>query len=128
MFVLDTTETLGDVLVVWAVDFPSSVVLSKMEIANRIRLLLPKNTLPPNLVIGDFNMTGRSSAIDTIFPDLTDASKTAGSGLMASFPMEFPLYHIDHILVSKDLISVNYELVNPHIGRHRIQIAEIKSN
>lgn len=125
-FVLDTTAVLGQPLVLWAVDFPSSLSQSKMDIARRInRLLQTIETEPPDIVIGDCNMTRNSFALRSIFPDLRDAATLSGSGLLASFPIEFPLYHIDHILVGSQLNSIYYELVNPHIGRHRIQIAEI---
>ncbi len=125
-FILDTTTVLGQPLVIWAVDFPSSLSQSKMDIARRInRLLQTIETEPPDIVIGDCNMTRNSFALQSIFPDLQDAATLSGTGLLASFPIKFPLYHIDHILMGNQFRSIYYELVNPHIGRHRIQIAEI---
>tara|TARA_B100000959_G_scaffold286753_1_gene367028 strand:+ start:584 stop:1513 length:930 start_codon:yes stop_codon:yes gene_type:complete len=124
-FVLDTTEILGNVLVVWAVDLPSSLDISKMEIANRVlRLLKSVDTLKPDIVIGDFNMTRNSAAILTMFPKLYDAADTAGNGILASFPLQFPIYHIDHILLTSQLCATNYSLINPHVGRHRIQVLD----
>ncbi|MDP7006363.1 MAG: hypothetical protein QF718_09160 [Phycisphaerales bacterium] len=126
-FVLDTTEVLGDVLVIWAVDFPSSPFISKMEIANRVlRLLQSVDTIKPDVVIGDFNMTRNSAAIRTLFPKLHDASDTAGTGILTSFPVEFPLFHIDHILIRHSLRATHYSLINPHIGRHRIQVLDFE--
>jgi hypothetical protein len=126
-FTLDTKDVLGEILTLWAIDLPSSVSISKISIANRVRRLLPEDVVKPDLVIGDFNMTNRSTAISTMFPALIDAS-TKGSGLLASYPMEFPIYHIDHILFNKWLQVIGYRFINPRIGRHRIQIAEIKAN
>ena len=128
-FILDTTEVLGDVLVVWGIDLPSSIWDSKMDVAYRVqRLLQTIEHTPPDIVIGDFNMTSNSVAIKTMFPTLRDVSRSVGVGLLASFPMNFPMYHIDHTLMSARFSAVKYELVNPHIGRHQIQIVEIKAH
>jgi hypothetical protein len=125
-FILDTTAILGDVLVVWAIDLPSAVSSSKMEIANRVlRLLQTVDTTEPDIVIGDFNMTRNGFAIQTMFPELHDVAIDSGVGVLASFPVEYPLYHIDHVLIGSQLRAANYKLINPHIGRHRIQVAEI---
>ena len=125
-FTLDTTAVLGDTLVIWAVDFPSSFLESKMEIARRVqRLLHTIESPPPDIVIGDFNMTRNSVAIETMFPGLQDIASSSGIGVLASFPMEYPLFHIDHILLNNRFVPTYYELFNPHIGRHRIQIVEI---
>ncbi len=127
-FTLDTTEVLGDVLILWAIDLPSSVWDSKMEIAHRVhRLLQTIEYASPDVVMGDFNMTRNSIAMQTMFPTLYDISNRVGVGFMASFPMNVPLYHIDHTLMNQRFTPVRYELFNPHIGRHRIQIAEITS-
>lgn len=126
LFILDTTEILGRELALWAVDFPSSLSIPKMKIANRVKRLLEKVDAPePDIVIGDFNMTQNSSSIQTIFPTLMDASVDGGTGWIASFPIEIPLYHIDHILLDRKLRALSYKLVNPKIGHHRIQVAEI---
>jgi len=126
-FVLDTTQDIGDVLVVWAIDLPSSVSQSKMDIAIRVRQLLDSvSSTPPDLVIGDFNMTRNSAAIVHMFPTLHDVAETAGSGLLASFPAPFPLYLIDHVLMNSQYRATSYELINPHLGRHQIQVTEIE--
>jgi len=126
-FTLDTTAVLQKNLVIWAVDLPSTLVQPKMEIAHRIRRLLQSiEATPPDLVLGDFNMTRNSVAIETMFPTLKNVASQSGIGLLASYPMEFPLYHIDHILINDSLTPTYYILFNPHIGRHRIQVMEIE--
>ena len=98
-----------------------------MEIAKRVRYLLDSvSTIPPDLVIGDFNMTRNSVAIANMFPELHDVADIAQTGLLASFPAPFPLYHIDHILMNTQFKATTYELINPHLGRHQIQVAEIE--
>lgn len=127
MFEIDTTPTLGKPIILWAVDLPSSFRDSKMEIAKRAkRLLYTQQVAPPDIVIGDFNMTRNSASIKTIFPDLHDASDQGGVGWLASYPMSFPLYHIDHVLLADSLYASSYRLINPRIGRHRVQITELE--
>lgn len=128
MFEIDATPVLGRSIVIWAVDFPSGFQVSKMEIAERARRLLETIDVPlPDIVIGDFNMTRNSASIKTLFPTLHDASDDGGFGWIASYPMSFPLYHIDHVLLEDSLRAQSYHLINPHIGRHRVQITEIRS-
>jgi len=127
MFEIDTTPTLGKTIVLWAIDLPSSFRDSKMEIAKRAkRLLDTQHAAPPDIVIGDFNMTRNSASIKTIFPNLHDASDQGGVGWLASYPMSVPLYHIDHVLVADSLRALSYRLLNPRIGRHRLQITELE--
>ncbi|MBT4531324.1 MAG: hypothetical protein HOC27_08970 [Phycisphaerae bacterium] len=126
-FILDTTPAINDILVIWAIDLPSSITTSKTKVAQKVRdLLLNSQITPPDVVIGDFNMTRNSSAIQTMFPDLHDAADDGGVGIIGTFPMEIPIYHIDHVLLAPELHACSYECVNPHIGRHQIQVLSIK--
>lgn len=127
-FVIDTTEKLGKTIDLWAVDLPSDLFTPRTEIAARaIRLLSQVESQQPDIVIGDFNMTRNSYAIKKMFPNLIDASNLGGIGLLASFPLHFPLYCIDHTLVGSELTCNSYVISNPHIGRHRVQITELSS-
>ena len=126
-FVLDTTDVLGEELVVWAIDLPSSLASTKMTIANKVvHLLKVTNASSPDIVLGDFNMTRNSVAMRTMFPTLHDAACDGGSGVIGTFPMNFPLYHIDHILLAPTFHACSYICVNPHIGRHQMQVATIR--
>ncbi|MDP7004786.1 MAG: hypothetical protein QF718_01060 [Phycisphaerales bacterium] len=126
MFVLDTTEKLGKPLILWAIDLPSSLLIPRVEIANRTKRLLKKINAPkPDVVMGDFNMTLNSYSIKALFPNHKDASDDGGTGWIASYPSWFPVYHIDHTLIADWLNARSYELINPNIGRHRIQSTKI---
>jgi len=128
MFIIDTSETLGKPLILWAIDLPSDLDISRIKTATKVqRLLATLNTPTPDVVIGDFNMTKGSYSIETMFPELLDASDEGGSGLLASFPMEYPLYHIDHTLIREDLHCSAFSFINPQIGRHRVQIVELRT-
>jgi endonuclease/exonuclease/phosphatase (EEP) superfamily protein YafD len=125
MFTVDAIDLIGKEITVWAIDLPSTITMPRMETARRaLRLLNSTEVQEPDIVLGDFNMTRNAYSIKTMFPHLTDASNSAGVGLLASFPASYPLYHIDHILHGESVACTSYQLVNPRIGRHCVQIAE----
>ena len=122
LFSLDASEYISKPLVLWAIDLPSGAFIPRIETAKRVNRLLSRlDTTEPDIVIDDFNMGRNSFSIQSMFPALTDASETAGEGLLATFPLELPLYHIDHMLVNNKLMCNKYTIINPHIGKHRIQ-------
>lgn len=123
---IDTTSKLGHAVSIYAVDLPSDPKISRMQIAQKLRSMLNDADAPlPDIVLGDFNMTRRGAALSSIFPDLEHAYDQAGHGYGATYPRNFPLLHIDHILLNDDLLARSYNLIDPHAGRHRMQIAEI---
>ncbi len=62
------------------------------------------------VVCGDFNDVPLSYAYRTIAQDLTDVYKAAGTGYRYTFDGFFKLMAIDHILVSKDIAVLSYEV------------------
>ena len=125
-FKLDATKQLGKELVVFAIDLPFNFLESKSSIVSRARRLLNKTVVEiPDLVIGDFNMTRNSNAMKQLFPAMKDAWDYGGTGWSSSYHRAFPLFHIDHILVSEDFQSLSYELIDPQLGRHSIQLLEL---
>lgn len=127
-FTIDATNSIGRELIVWAIDLPSAFDVPRIETAKRtLRLLHSIDVQKPDIVLGDFNMTRDSCAMKTMFPNLDNASNEGGFGLLASYPASYPLYHIDHVLLGKRVACTSYQLVNPHIGRHCVQISTIVS-
>ncbi len=125
---LDATATLGRAISIYAVDLPSKLTTSHMETAKRLRELIESIAAPePDIVIGDFNMTRGGAALRTAFPDLEHAYDQAGHGYGATYPRAFPLYHIDHVLLDETLQAQDYRLVNPGVGRHVIQVAQVRT-
>lgn len=125
-FVLDTNAVLGKPLIIWAIDLPSTLSIPRRALSLEVlRLMKLAEKQSPDIVLGDFNMTRNSSALKAMFPTLHDAADEGGIGILATFPMEYPLYHIDHLLLSAELQACSYECINPHIGRHRMQFATI---
>ncbi|UCD76118.1 MAG: hypothetical protein JSV91_04185 [Phycisphaerales bacterium] len=125
---LDCTETLGRELVVYAVDLPSDPKLPRARTARQLRdLIAEADGPPPDVVVGDFNMTRNGAALGFAFPSLHHAFDDGGHGYTASYHRVFPLYHIDHILLNDSLRAVRYDLINPNLGRHCIQKAWISN-
>ncbi|MBT4584652.1 MAG: hypothetical protein HOC93_06180 [Phycisphaerae bacterium] len=128
LYKLDTTEQIGHELVIFAVDLPADWRLSRREIVRRAKKLLRQADAPePDLVIGDFNMTKNSNSLHRFFPNMKDGWDKAGAGWSYTYHRAFPLFQIDHMLLNKDLHPAMYELIDPQIGRHNIQLLELDS-
>jgi len=126
VFRLDATSTLGRILTVYAVDLPSELRRSRADVARDLRRILDQAVSePPDVVVGDFNMTRSSAAMAIAFPELEHAYDQAGWGYAASFHRGFPLYHIDHTLIDETVRAVGYELVDIGMGRHLVQVVEL---
>ncbi len=124
---VDATATVGRVVTIWVIDLPSDPSRPRHAIARRARSILDKVTAdPPDLVVGDFNMTRGSVSLATVFPDLAHAFDEAGRGYGASFSRSLPLYHIDHTLLADTVRAVGYELVDIGVGRHLVQVTDVK--
>ena len=125
---LGTDEVLGRPLTLYLVDLPSRPGAARMEIARRLRGMIDKLSLPvPDMVVGDFNIPRGSASLDTLFPNMRHAFKEAGHGYGATFPRTFPLWHIDHMLLSPSLHALDYDIIDPGRSRHRMQVARIST-
>jgi hypothetical protein len=114
--------------VVYLVDLPSPPQTPRMVQSRRVRALLDglnPPPPPPDIVIGDFNMTRGSAALQALFPSLHHAADEAGRGIHATFHRAFPLYHIDHVLLSTGWSAIDYATPDPGVGRHRMQEAVV---
>ena len=127
--IIDTTSKIGRPLTMYLIDLPSRPRYSRMKIVNLTQTMMKEvNAPPPDLVVGDFNITRGSASLKKLFPDLHDAWNDAGHGYGASFHRRFPLYHIDHVLLAPHLQATRYDLIDPGVGRHDLQVAHIQSS
>lgn len=123
---IDASAELGREIVLYLVDLPSEPRLPRAQTARMLRRLIDESGAPaPDLVVGDFNMTRDSAASRLLFPGLRNAYDEAGADYAASFRRDWPLYHIDHMLLGPDLRALRYELIDPGVSRHRAQAAWI---
>lgn len=126
LLILDATEMLGRDLVIYAIDLPSNPRMSRANLTAEVRQFLEDaDAPPPDLVIGDCNMTRPSASLGALFPAMHHAFTDGGHGYAASYHRAFPLYHIDHVLLTDDLRSPRYDLLDPGFGRHLAQRAWI---
>lgn len=122
MFEIDTISRLGRPLRILAVDFPSGMLRSRMELAEQAhQWLLDRGGGDVDIALGDFNMARNSSAINLLLPGMRDAWSLAGVGWGPTFPRSLPLYHIDHVLVAEWINVTQASTIDPGIGRHRLQ-------
>ncbi|MCA9286155.1 MAG: hypothetical protein KDA22_13100 [Phycisphaerales bacterium] len=125
---IDATARLGREITVFAIDLPSRPSIPRMELAERIHGWIEESDVgPPDLVVGDFNITRGSAAMSALFPGLHDAYDEAGRGLGTSYPRNLPLWSIDHILLGPGLRALDYALVDPGSHGHRAQTAVIEA-
>ncbi len=126
LFELDAAGVLGVPIRLFAIDLPSDPGRPRMEMARRLRRLLDEAAGPrPDIAIGDFNLTRGSAALKLIFPSLEHAYEQSGAGYAASYPRRMPLYHLDHSLLGERLRATGYMLLDPKLGRHRVQVVDV---
>lgn len=131
---LDTKELLGRNLVVWGIDFPSDVRLSRYAAAKQANRTIEGMGLPePDLIVGDFNTPRGSASLGIIGRGYPHAFYQAGRGYAASWPRQrrgplgqripnaAPIFHLDHTFVSPWLRATTYELIDPQIAEHFVQ-------
>ena len=124
---VDATAQIGREVSIYAIDLPSDPRIGRMKVAERLRSLLGRaDAPPPDIVIGDFNMTRGGAALRTAFPGLVHAYDQVGHGYGATFPRVLRLYHIDHVLLNDSLQALDYRLVNPGLGRHVVQVVDVR--
>jgi hypothetical protein len=122
LFRLDATAELGRPITIYTVDLPSDPKRNRGEVARAARRMLDSaQPPPPDIVVGDFNMTRGSASVESLFPGLTHAYDQAGHGYGATYSRGFPLYHLDHTLLADTVQATDYALVDLGIGRHRAQ-------
>lgn len=119
--VLVLDEQKNETLTIHAVDLPSDLKLSRVNMASRLRSLIDAaEGAEPDVAIGDFNVT-RGFALNSIYPGYQHAFDEAGFGFSGTFPRRFPLAAIDHALIAPQHRIHRYEIIDPGLARHRLQ-------
>ncbi len=119
-------------LVVWTIDLPSDITMSRRNIASKARAAIDawrdgdgRGFPPPDLIVGDFNMTRGSFAMQTLVGDLKDAYAQAGRGYTATWPRIGPILHIDHAFTAAPWRAIGYSVANPGTGNHRMLVLDL---
>ncbi|MDG2422620.1 MAG: hypothetical protein P8M22_01440 [Phycisphaerales bacterium] len=108
------------------IDLPSDPNRSRWDIAIRLKELLAKVSMEDvDLIIGDFNMPSNSAALASLFPGYKDAWAISGNGWGPTFPREWPIARLDHVLVGPTVEVTSIRTINPGLGRHSLQIIQV---
>ncbi len=110
------------------VDLPSNPDRSRGEVINSAHELLSRLDAPPDLVLGDFNLTQGSWQLRRFLPGYEPAWSTAGTGWGGTWPRTMPIYRLDHVLTTRAMTPRSITTVDPECGGHRAQLIEVKSD
>ncbi|MCE9620542.1 MAG: hypothetical protein K8R92_11640 [Planctomycetes bacterium] len=105
------------------IDLPSKPSLPRAEVTRELIADIQRGGLGEvDLVAGDFNALPGSSTVLKVFPNFHDSWEEAGSGIRNSWPRKFPLWSIDHVLLSPELQAVQSTTRDPGTSKHRMNV------
>ena len=114
---------------IWVVDLPSDPTRLRSKVFSTLKEKAQAAGISaPDLILGDLNVTRHSRALEHAFPKFRNAFDEGGVGWSGTWWRDFPLWHLDQILVSPSMRSIRYEVLNPGVGDHRIQRAALRWN
>lgn len=142
---LDTTDAIGRSIVIWVIDMPSDIRLSRMAITRHAWEMISSfdgqeihvtpegysairqsaGFPPPDFIMGDFNISRRSRSLQALTQNFPHAHSLVGSGHAGTYPRHRPLVHIDHIFVGPSLRPWRYDIIDPGAGSHRMQVIDV---
>ena len=76
-------------------------------------------------IIGDFNMPANSVAFASLFKEYRRAWDDSGAGWGPTFPREWPIVRIDHVLTGPTVDVTSIRTIDPGIGRHQLQVFKV---
>ena len=76
----------------------------------------------PDLVVGDFNATRRTSALSRLPEGYAHAYYAAGKGWSCTWPDPFPLWDIDQCIGGPRIRPIRYDIVATGVSDHRMQV------
>ena len=126
-FVVRPPSWNGRALRIAMVDLPSKPTLSRMQVAQELLIDIRRGDLGEvDIVAGDFNALPGSLILSRVFPTFHDSWAQAGSGLRTSWPRLFPLWSIDHVLLTPDMRAISSVTANPGVSKHRMNIVSLR--
>ncbi len=147
MFVeFDATAEYGRPIVVWVLDVPSDVNLSRQTMMKQAAAAIngfsgpvmvrgkggldevveaPKGFPAADIIAGDFNTPRGSASLGLVVGGLVHAYEQAGYGPEPTWHREYPLVAIDHVFTGGPVRAVGYSSVDVGAGKHRMQIVDL---
>ncbi len=148
---LDAHSRLGKDVVIWLVDLPSDLSLSRTRAMQEAAVALaagpaqwwidngagdwtpapagalsPDAFRTPDLIVGDFNTPHGSYSLRAITRGYTSAYQQAGLGYAATFPRAFPLWKLDQAYLAPWLQAVAHDTIDTGRGSHRMLLVDIE--
>ena len=121
-----TLSTRFGPLVVEAVDLPSDAAAPRWLLARSLAADLEAlRGAPPDVYVGDFNITRGSASLLQLAPDHRDAFREAGCGWGGTFRRDWPFLAIDLTLVAWPWRAERSETIDLGVGRHRAQATDL---
>lgn len=71
----------------------------------------------PRILIGDFNAIPSTVTYKNIARHMTDVQILPGRKPRATFPSRYPLFRIDHVFVSRDIVPIDAKVVSTPLAR-----------
>jgi hypothetical protein len=106
------------------VDLPSDPAVSRRNVLERMSVALRERlTDEPSVVVGDLNISRGSKSVSSVWPRHREAFAEQGRGWGATYPRQFPLWHIDFMLIGGHTQLLDYCVQDPGAGKHRMQYA-----
>lgn len=119
-------ETKTGPLAIRAIDLPSDPRLSRIENAHDLAAAIAKvDRSVPDILVGDFNITGGSKSLRAFGEGYTDAFADAGVGWGGTYPQRLPLWRIDLTLVRAPWSAARAEVAEIFGTRHRAQVVDL---
>ncbi|WP_374951912.1 endonuclease/exonuclease/phosphatase family protein [Mucilaginibacter sp.] len=82
----------------------------------------------PYVIVGDFNDTPMSFAVNELGDGLKNAFREKGSGFVNTYYNTFPKLHIDHVLASPQFDVITYEAVDKKLSDHKPIVVDLELN
>ena len=119
-------ETKAGALAMRVIDLPSDPRLSRIENARDLAANISKiDPSVPDILVGDFNITGGSESLTAFGRGYRDAFAEVGVGWGGTYPRAFPLWRIDLTLVRPPWRPVRAEVIDLLGKRHRAQVVDL---
>jgi hypothetical protein len=109
----------------WRSRWQTVVTVSGALAAQRSQAEVGRGSGPPDVIVGDFNITRGSASLGGFGEGYREAFAAAGSGWGGTYPRERAWWAIDLALVGGRWSPMRSEIVDPGAKRHRLQVVDL---
>ena len=110
------------------VDLPSDPGIDRDWVVDSLLAMLAKRGIDGiedfQFVMGDFNMTPRTPALDRLRGELVDLVSETGHGWLGTWPRAWPALRIDQVFAASSA-GTRIHTFDPEVGGHRGFLIEV---